>query len=411
MLKLSRLVELDWLRGLAMILMALDHARYLVSVYYVNRKKDANGIFETWFHRIDNDETTDLLRLTSHVCAPIFFFLLGASQCIVMSRKLHQWSYGELIKHFSIRALVIMAIGFVLDRRSMANGIVSLSVMFGLGVNLIIGCVMMILVHKLRLSLLISTLALSLSCLIISQYASIEPTESNLAMHYNQEFSLWSILSFVVSRTKISFGDHISFYVENYYPFFPWLSYVFYGQFYALLCTNGKLNFQGVRKATYDITFSNMLFATFCVIRLNGGWGNSIPTDSTARSVLDFFYVIKYPPSIAYFCLTMSLVHGCLWFFTSLKDIEMKNDKLSVSSLFEHLRILGQTSLFFYIVHYVLYFMMGLIIKQALGFTAGMEVRGLLFCWLLGLMIVYPLCKAYRAWKLKQKPDSIFLLL
>jgi cell shape-determining protein MreD len=107
----------------------------------------------------------------------------------------------------------------------------------------------------------------------------------------------------------------------------------------------------------------------------------------------------------------MSLVHGCLWFFTTLKDIEMKNDKLSVSSLFEHLRILGQTSLFFYIVHYVLYFMMGLIIKQALGFTAGMEVRGLLFCWLLGLMIVYPLCKAYRAWKLKQKPDSIFLFL
>ena len=64
----GRLVSIDVLRGLVMVLMALDHARYYFSGAHVSPEDMAATnlpLFAT--------------RWVTHLCAPAFFFLTGLS--------------------------------------------------------------------------------------------------------------------------------------------------------------------------------------------------------------------------------------------------------------------------------------------------------------------------------------------
>ena len=73
----GRLVSLDLLRGLVMILMTLDHARYYFSAAHVSPENMAATnlpLFAT--------------RWITHLCAPAFFFLCGVS--IYLSRSRHR---------------------------------------------------------------------------------------------------------------------------------------------------------------------------------------------------------------------------------------------------------------------------------------------------------------------------------
>src|SRR5262245_27239522 len=70
----GRLVSVDLLRGLVMVLMALDHARYYFSGAHVS-PEDMGATHLSLF----------ATRWVTHLCAPAFFFLTGLS--IHLSRK------------------------------------------------------------------------------------------------------------------------------------------------------------------------------------------------------------------------------------------------------------------------------------------------------------------------------------
>jgi uncharacterized membrane protein len=63
----NRIVSVDLLRGLVMILMALDHTRDYVS-NLAFPPEDLSKTFGTFF----------FTRIITHVCAPVFFLLAGA---------------------------------------------------------------------------------------------------------------------------------------------------------------------------------------------------------------------------------------------------------------------------------------------------------------------------------------------
>ena len=71
----------------------------------------------------------------------------------------------------------------------------------------------------------------------------------------------------------------------------------------------------------------------------------------------------------------------------------------------EHpLVVFGQTALVFYVAHLYLYAVMGL------AFPDGATRAVMYLLWFAGLVLLYPLCRAYRSFKRRAAPESVVRL-
>ena len=95
--KASRILPIDALRGLIIVLMALDHANHFIA------QQHSSG--EYWggsFPRF-GDALTFLTRLVTHLSAPGFFFLMGVGMLLLTnSRRKRGWSERAIMIHFLI---------------------------------------------------------------------------------------------------------------------------------------------------------------------------------------------------------------------------------------------------------------------------------------------------------------------
>ena len=111
-----RLNALDSLRGLIILLMALDHASLFVAEQHWS---------EYWGLPLPNygDALSLLTRVVSHLCAPGFFALMGAGMTLfAMTRRDRGWSEGRIAKHFATRGAVLIVVDFVLVLPAFALG-------------------------------------------------------------------------------------------------------------------------------------------------------------------------------------------------------------------------------------------------------------------------------------------------
>ena len=87
-----RIEALDALRGLIMLLMALDHSAYFVAGYHAT---------EIWGLPVPvhASEFGFVTRLVGHVCAPGFFLLMGIGMTLfATSRRGRGWSEGRIAR-------------------------------------------------------------------------------------------------------------------------------------------------------------------------------------------------------------------------------------------------------------------------------------------------------------------------
>jgi uncharacterized membrane protein len=101
---IGRLIPLDALRGLIMILMAIDHASYFVRRWHP---------FETWDQPLPDYPSLAamLTRLATHPCAPLFFFLMGAGMILFAhARRQIGWSEGRIASHLAMRGLLFISL-------------------------------------------------------------------------------------------------------------------------------------------------------------------------------------------------------------------------------------------------------------------------------------------------------------
>jgi hypothetical protein len=115
----------------------------------------------------------------------------------------------------------------------------------------------------------------------------------------------------------------------------------------------------------------------FVLLRAADGFGNIRP--AAGSSWIDFLNVVKYPPSLTFTFLTMGVNLIALGLFSRIAEKR--------AMLLRPLVVYGRTPLFFYLVHLFLYAALGHLFTPH-----GTSIPRMIPYWILGLLILYPLC-------------------
>ena len=368
--KSNRLLAVDALRGLIIVVMALDHANHFVA------QKHPTG--EQWGgpFPIYRDSFSFLTRFITHLAAPGFFFLMGVGMLLfAKSRRRQGWSRWAVIRHFVLRGLLLILLQFILVNRAwelspggwMLGNYVG--VLFALGGTMILGSFLLWLQPRYLLALaVVLFLGTEFMHPTPGTWLSVDPGLFDLLFIFSGgDLSLWSN-----------------------YPILPWLELVTFGLVFGYwLDEDSKQAFN--RGLWLGIVF---LFA-FALLRLLDSFGNIRPR--AGDSWIDFLNVVKYPPSMVFTLLTTGMNLIILWFFSKLARAR--------SIILEPLAVFGRAPLFFYILHLFLYAALGYLFAPL-----GTSIIAMYPYWLLGLFLLYPLCLWYGRFKRNKAPSSLWRL-
>jgi len=376
------MAAIDWIRGLVLILMALDHA----SLIWNSGRLASDSAYlldpETggplWIPGSPLDTFQFYTRWITHICAPTFLFLSGTSLAMSFEkRRARGMSNFDLDKHLLIRAVVVLACEGLL---SMMSGMATpfLQVLYAIGASMIA----MIFLRRLPTSLLVALgLAwLAGSELVLSHFFPIE----------QEGRSVFELLFFTT-------GEKGSLLV--YYPMTHWLAMMLLGWAFGryLIARPATDNArQDTEKLLILSGLSALLFWSY--IRSANAYGNMglLRDDS---SVVQWLHMSKYPPALVYSLMELGLMALILVVFMRYER-RMQGPPNPRNPLL----VFGQTSLFFYMVHFIV---LG---ASAIIITGGTNLRGLTETYLAAIgtiIVLYPLCIAYRT--LKRRHPKSFL--
>lgn len=368
---LSRLEYVDSLRGLIMLLMALDHASYFIARVHPS---------EFWSVPLPAyaGALGFLTRFVSHLCAPGFFFLTGLGMMLFAdSRGRAGWSPGAVRKHYLLRGVLLIALQVVIENPAWQIGssrsgsgpmLIYLGVLYGLGAAMIAGVFLIGLSPRVLAAL--GALAVIGTQAVVP--GLVEPGEA---------FPAAVRLLMVPGRTPPVFVL---------YPCIPWLGFTLLGMAYARSATRRP---DAVRRTAALGAGCLVLFAA---LRIGGGFGNTHPVDLS--SWMGFLTVTKYPPSLTFALLTLGADLLLLAGFARVSE--------RPHGVLQPLTVFGRTPLFFYIAHLYLYSL-----SSKLAPPDGTGLAAMYPAWIAGVVVLYPLCRRYDRFKRSAAPESLWRLL
>jgi uncharacterized membrane protein len=367
-----RALALDAFKGIIMIVMALDHTRSFLMKY--------DGVKEIWYTPARyNPEIWDFLsRYVSHIAAPGFFFMMGMGMVLMAeSRKNIGWDDSKVFETFLKRGAILILLQFTLEnlawfeRSHNPLHFASTGVLSTLGVCMIVGGFM------LRFGVVavaaISAIALLSTTAIIH---SIDP-----AQHESQ--SLPMSLLFVAGQAGA---------VKVNYPVVPWLGVTGIGMLYGVYWATDR-----VRGYRTTLLIGIGLVLAFVIMRTyDGFWNYRRPVDNSVQA---FLQATKYPPSLSWLALMCGSNFLLIWV--------LWKGEVAVEKCGQVFLAYGRSALFFYIVHLHIYALMSLMFFNR--HTTIVSMAGVL--WIVGLVILWPLCAWYGKFKAGKDIDSIWRLL
>lgn len=311
----GRLLSIDALRGLVILFMLLDHVR---ETFLLHRQvSDPMDIAST-------EPALFFSRTLAHLCAPVFVLLTGLSA----------WLFGEKydgkadVSAFLFkRGLFLVALEFTLVNFAwtfqLPPTVIYLQVIWAIGLSMI------------ALSLLVwlpRWLLLTLSLTIIAGHNLLD------GLHFGTESALhlpWAILH---DRGWIEAGETLR--LRTSYPLLPWIGVIGLG--YALGPWFARAADAGVRQRRLLIGGIAGLLG-FVVLRLVNGYGEKYWAfgDSGLQTLMSFFNITKYPPSLLFITLTVSVGLLLLLVFERAQDRRW----------IHWLTVFGSAPMFFYLLH------------------------------------------------------------
>lgn len=377
----NRIQSIDILRGLLIILMALDHVR---DYFMLNA-------FE--FSATDPEITTLGLfttRWITHLCAPGFIWLTGVSAYMYYTKNGAQKTSGYLFS----RGLILILLEFTVIK-------------FAWHFNLDYSSIVLLVIWAIGASMILLAAAcwLKQEALFIIGIVIISCHNLLDSLSFQNETLsfIWHILHQTGASTLIE-GTTI----KILYPILPMFGLICLGFGMGSLFTEESVE---ARKAILKRVSLALLLA-FLSIRLLNGYGDPTPwvhNQYMYRTLFSFLDVTKYPMSLDYILIMLSIL------FYVYVQIESKS-----FSIYRPIALFGKVSMFFYILH--LFVIHALAIASAfisngfqldwstvdiyqLTFKHGYSLPVVYCIWIAILILLYPICKKYRILK-SQYPNS-----
>ncbi len=302
-------MSVDILRGLVMVIMALDHTREYWGITPV-RPEDLSQASAELF----------LTRWVTHLCAPTFVFLSG------LSVYLYQQKAGSIraaSRFVFTRGLWLLFVEVALISFIMVQGysMTVLSVIWVIGCSMILLSALIWLPHRALVTIAVVMIA---GHNLLPNVAVETAGDALLAMFHNTPFLVALPHPVLVTYTIV-----------------PWVAVMVLGY------TAGRLyaldpEQRDARLLSWGIGF----LAAFVVIRAINGYGDPFPWAVSERgwvyTVLSFVNVAKYPPSLLFLSLTLGI---CLVLLA-------RYNAGSNGRLGRWLAVYGRVPFFFFVIHF-----------------------------------------------------------
>ena len=372
-----RIESIDLLRGIAMILMALDHTREYFG---------ATAISPTDLTR--TSAALFMARWITHICAPTFFFLTGTSACLTLGRRTIPQLSRLLITRGAwlivLELTIVRCFGyqFNVDYR-----VTMLVVLWALGWAMI---VLGLLVHLPMAAIIAGGAGL------IAAHNLLDPVR---AASLGALAPLWTILhapGIVVATPRYT--------VFAAYPLVPWIGVTAVGFGLGSLYAPGD---DRRRRTLLRLALASIV--GFVVLRWVNVYGDPSPWTtqrSPLFSLLSFVNTTKYPPSLLFLLMTLGPALLILW----LADAR-------TPPLLRPAVVVGKVPLFYFVLHLSLIHLLAVVVCYARYGSAhwmfesprldqypitpppgwGYSLPIVYVLWTIVVVALYPLCRWYAA--------------
>jgi uncharacterized membrane protein len=384
-----RIESIDLLRGLVMIIMALDHTR-------------------DFFHQPANIDdplnlatTTPILFFTrwiTHFCAPVFVFLAGTSAFFQSSRK----SKAELSRFLITRGLWLVFIEvFVINLAvsfDPSYTVIGLQTIWSIGVSMII----------LGLAICMPFAAvLTVGLLIVFGHNALDFYEQQFPPNYTYNI----FYSFLHRPGIYPLGGGHSLLI--FYPILSWAGLMMLGYCFGKLFTK----YEGVQRKKVLTGLGLGIILFFVILRVTNLYGDANHWSTQKNglfTVLSFIDTVKYPPSLLYMCMTIGPAILFVAWWGNVKN-----------GVTKFITVYGKVPFFYYVLHFTWIHILSTIGFFARGhsFYEGTHIKTegplpafnfllpgdgydlfiVYIVWMFVFISLYPLCKWFSQYKQTHK--------
>jgi uncharacterized membrane protein len=359
--KQDRMISIDFLRGLAMVVMALDHVRH----FFMGNEANPTDLSEATIPLF-------LTRWITHFCAPVFVFLAGTGAYI----SLKNGRPKEDVAHFLImRGLLLIFLEITFIQFSWTFEVNFHY--FTAQILWVLGWSMLALAGLLYLP---SRMTLAIGVVLIAGHNLLDRVDTLELGFFGP---IWAILH---TPEVISPLPGINFQII--YPLLPWVGVMAVGfGFGEVMVLSGRPR----KRVLFWIGFLTTLL--FVILRFKNDYGD--PGAWTVQknwiyTVFSFLNCEKYPPSLLFLLMTLG-PSILLLYLLEKRYIHPVNSVV----------ILGKVPLFYYLLHIPLIHLIWLAFSS-LEFHAGKLALTYLI-WIGVVTFLLPLCYWFADFKRDNK--------
>jgi uncharacterized membrane protein len=382
--KRVRIESIDVVRGVIMILMAIDHTRDFFGVPGANPTNLASTTVPLFF-----------TRWITHFCAPVFFLLTGTGAYLALRKK----SERELSRFLFTRGLWLIFLELVVTRG------------FGWQFNFDYHVTMLFILWALGWAMIVLSVLVYLPTSVVTTFGVVMIATHNLLDSVESSNPFWTILhspNFILNHP-----GHIVFVP---YALIPWVGVTAAG--YGLGQIYGN-SWPSTRRKTFLLTLGIGLTAGFFILRAVNLYGDPRPwasQKSAAFTVLSFLNTTKYPPSLLFLLMTLGPALLFLW------AVDAKTPRWLRPAL-----TIGKVPMFYYLLHIPLIHLIAIAVCYArygqvhwmfesptigqFPFTPppgwGFSLPIIYLVWACVVLMLYPLCRWFAG--LKQRRNDAWL--
>jgi uncharacterized membrane protein len=368
----TRIDSVDLLRGLVMVLMALDHTRDFFA---------ANG-----FNPRDVGEPALFLtRWITHYCAPTFIFLAGISAFLYGAQGRTR---AEVSRFLFTRGLWLVLVEFTVVRLGWTFSLhpdhFVMQVIFAIGASMM------------ALAALVHLPRWAIAAVGVAMIAGHNTLDGIKADSFGAVAPLWNVLH---KPGLLPLGSEVK--VFALYPLIPWIGVMAAGYALGPIFTRER-----AARVRWLCGVGAALTAGFVLLRATNLYGDPAPWvahEDLLATVLSFINCEKYPPSLLYLAMTIGPA------LLLLAATERARGRLA-----NFITTFGRVPFFYYIVHLFLIHALAVLFAWAMHVDTawlfgafppikpagyGLGLSGIYAVWFAVVLALYPLCRWFAGIK------------